>query len=115
MGLTHQDMGQPERAIEVWQNAIGIAREIGDLETEMSALVNTAQVLNRNQRTVAALEILDLAALIAGRVKDQSLLAMFNGEYAAAYVQLGDEAEAREHRRQQQEQLQAIERQQPGC
>lgn len=114
MGLSYRDMGDPERAVEVWQRSIEIAREVGDVETEMSALVNTAQSLNQRRLAVAALEVLDLAALIAGRVKDLTVLASYNEEYAAAHELLGDAAEAESHRRQLQAQRQAIERQQSG-
>ncbi|MCU0606629.1 MAG: tetratricopeptide repeat protein [Candidatus Edwardsbacteria bacterium] len=112
MGLTYRDMGDPERAAEVWQRSIEIAREVGDIETEMSALVNTAQSLNQRHLAVAALEVLDLAALIADRIKDLTVLASYQEEYAAAYEQLGDATEAEAHRRLCLDQRRAIARQQ---
>lgn len=114
MGLTCRDMGEPERALEVWQRSIEISREVGDLETEMSALVDTAQLLNQHQRAVAALEILEMASLIVGRVKELSLLASYHEEYARACEQTGDAAGAAQHWEQWRLRRQAIERQQTG-
>lgn len=95
-GNTYRDMGDPVQAMDEWEKCIRMAREVGNLETEVSALTSSARLMLADRKAEEALEVLDMAASQAGNLRDRQLLIAIYSAYADAWRQLGDEARAEE-------------------
>jgi len=56
LGLAYSDLGEPRKAIEFYEQALAIAREIGDRRGEGNRLFNTSlslRVLGQNEEAVS--------------------------------------------------------------
>lgn len=93
-GNTYRDMGDPMQAVDEWEKYIKMAREVGDLETEVSALASTAALMLADRKAEEALEVLDMASAQAGGLGDKKILISIQRAYAEAWRQMGDGAKS---------------------
>jgi tetratricopeptide (TPR) repeat protein len=96
-GNTYRDMGDPVQAVDQWEKCIKMSREVGSLETEVSALTSTAVLMLADRKAEEALEVLDMAASQAWGLGDRKILIAIHTAYAEAWRQLGDEGRAEEY------------------
>lgn len=90
-------MGDPVQAMDEWEKCIRLARDLGDLETEVSALSNIAELMIAENKAEEALEVLDMASSQARGLSDGKLLLSIHRAYTEAWRRLGEEERAREH------------------
>lgn len=96
-GNTYRDMGDPVQAVDEWEKCIRMAREVGNLETEVSALTSTAMLMLSDRKAEEALEVLDMASAQSAGLGDKRLLITIHKTYADAWRQMGDGAKAEEY------------------
>lgn len=89
-GNTYRDMGDPVQAMDEWEKCIKMAREVGSLETEVSALTSTARLMLADRKAEEALEVLDMASAQSAELGDKRLRITIYNTYADAWEQMGN-------------------------
>jgi tetratricopeptide (TPR) repeat protein len=72
MGVVYSDTGQPQKALELYGQALPIRREVGDRAGEAATLNNMASVYSDTGQPQKALELYEQALLIRQEVGDRA-------------------------------------------
>ena len=94
LGLAHADLGQPQRAIDFYQQRLTIAREIGDRRGEGNALGNLGNAYADLGQPQRAIDFYEQRLSIAREIGDRRGDAKACCNLRDALVKLGRLAEA---------------------
>ena len=94
LGLAYHSLGQVEKAIEYHQQALDIAKEIGDREDEGANLGNLGLAYTNLGQIEKAIEYLQLALDIAKETGCRSSEGIYLGSLGLAYYSLGQTEKA---------------------
>jgi tetratricopeptide (TPR) repeat protein len=97
LGNAYHDLGQVERAIEYLEQALAIARDIGDRSLEGNQLGNLGNAYKDMGQVKRAIEYLEQALAIAREIGDRSSEGNQLGNLGIAYHALGQVERTIEH------------------
>ncbi|MBL7091103.1 tetratricopeptide repeat protein [Acidovorax sp.] len=95
LGNSYGELGQTARAIDYYEQALTILREIGDRQGESADLVNLAEVLVDEGRYPQAIQRALEGVRIGDEISSTSLGSYSNGYLALAYLYASDLPAAR--------------------
>ena len=100
LGNAYSDLGQVERAIEYYEQALAIAREIGDRRGEGADLGNLGTAYLTLGQVERAIEYYEQALVIAREIGDRRNEGIWLGNLGIAYRSLGQVERAIEYHEQ---------------
>jgi len=97
LGQAHRDLGLAKKAIEYYERALVITREIGDRRNENTTLGNLGNAYRDLGQMEKAIEYYEMALVIAGEIGDRRNESTTLGNLGNAYIALGQIEKAIEY------------------
>ena len=89
LGLTYQNLGQYNKAIDFHQQSLAISKEIDDFYTEAVSLGNLGSVYNNLEQYQKALDFYKQSLAIVKQIGDRNMEAVLINNLGSVYLDLG--------------------------